>query len=323
MKTKYLKESKIPMIEVENELGLKVVFSTIGASIYSISFNNELMTLTPKTFTDFVKSSIYYGKTIGGISNRVRNGLVKIDDKEYHLLLNEGENALHGGQFCLSNTVFTPKVTFGKNYFSILYSFKKKKMKDGLPGNITYYISYSLNDISSDLLIDFKAMSDDKTVVALTNHLYFCLGDENLDHLFLTIPADKYVEPNPIDLVPEVEKDIIPCLDFRKKKPIMKDINDSYLQNSKTLGYDHHFILNSKDKPIILENNRYKLEITSDFSGAQIYTDNYADNIEMKSTTYLNHRGVAIEPQDSPLERLPLEKNHLYHHQIVYSFSKK
>ncbi len=311
------------MLEVENELGLKVTFCNVGASIYSICFNNEQMTLTPKNNKDFLNPNIYYGKTIGAIANRVKDGKVIIDGQEYQMLLNEGDNALHGGQFACSNCIFNSKINFGKNFFSIIYTFKKKKFKDGLPGNVTYYISYSMNDISTDLLVDFKANTSDKTVISLTNHAYFCLGNPSLEGLYLTIPADKYVEPNKNDLLPEREKEVDEIMDFRKKKPILKDINNKYLQDSKTLGYDHHYIFSDKDKPVILENNRYKLEIKTDFTGCQIYTDNYNDNVVMRTTTELTHRGIAIEPQDSPLERKVLEKNALYHHQIIYSFTKK
>ena len=322
MRVKTIVENKIPMIEVTNALGLRVVFCKIGASIYAIYLNNELMTLTPKTFVDFANKDIYYGKTIGGIANRVKNGQVDINGQEYQLLLNEGENALHGGVNGLSRCIFSSKVNIGKSFFSVIFTFKKKKMFDGLPGKVTYYISYGMTDQSNDLIIDFKAISDNDTIVALTNHTYFTLGDEDISKLHLQIPASRYVEPNRLDLVPEEEKEVTRVLDFRKKKLLVKDLEDKSIQDSKTLGYDHHFIFDSNDQPIILENKRFHLEITTDFTGCQIYTDNYADGIQMKNTTMLNHRGVAIEPQDSPLERKVLQKRQTYHRHIIYSFRK-
>ena len=323
MKVTYLKEEKIPMIQAENAFGLKVTFCNIGASIYSIIYNNELMTLTPKSPRDFLKPTIYYGKTIGGIANRVKDGKITIDDKEYQLLLNEGNNALHGGKYALSDCIFRSKINFGNNFFTILYTFKKKKMIDGLPGTITYYITYCLNDMSNELLADMKAISNDKTIISLTNHSYFCLGNDSIEGLYLTLPASKYVLPNPVDLTPGEEKEVNKVMDFRKKKLITRDINDKDIQASKTKGYDHHFIFDNDKEPVILENSKYKLEIKTDFPGCQIYTDNYPDDIAMKSTDKPCLRGVAIEPQDSPLERKTVLKGQIYHHQITYSFSKK
>lgn len=324
MKVKHIKVGKIPMIEVENALGLKVTLCNVGASIYSIYLNEDIMTLTPKNPNDFLLPTAYYGKTIGAITNRVKGGKVLINDKEYQMQLNEGDNTLHGGNFSLSNLIFSQKLNYGNNFFSVIFSFKKKKLKDGLPGNINYYICYSINDSSNDILLDMKAVSDDDTVIALTNHSYFCLGDKNVNNLSLQINASKYVVTDKDDLTPLEEKEVSHVLDFKKMKLISKDLNNKEIQSVKTKGYDHHYIFDDDNSPIILENRKYRLTIETNFSGCQIYTDNYPDNIIMtanENETF--NRGVAIEPQDSPLDRKVIKKGQLYNRIIKYSFIQK
>ena len=96
---------------------------------------------------------------------------------------------------------------------------------------------------------------------------------------------------------------------------------DNILQNHKTLGYDHCFLLD-KGK-ITLENNKYKLDISTDFKAVQIYSDNYNDEIKMMGTDELTHRGLAIEPQDNLLNRLILGKRQFYNRKITYHFEIK
>ena len=43
---------------------LDVTLSNLGASIYEIKYNNELMTLTTKNILDFKRPDMFFGKTI-------------------------------------------------------------------------------------------------------------------------------------------------------------------------------------------------------------------------------------------------------------------
>ena len=215
MKIRSVRIGSVPLIEADNGLGLRVQFSTFGASIYAIYFDNKIMTLTADNAKDFARPDIYYGKTIGAIAGRIKDGIVNINNKTYAMKTNEGLNVLHGGDYCVSRYLFAPKITNNSDVaFSIRYTFTKKKMKDNLPGNVKYIISYYVSAKENLILCDMRAQSNEDTIVALTNHSYFCLGDKDINNLILTVPAKKYVEPNKVNLVPEVEKDIIPCLDF-------------------------------------------------------------------------------------------------------------
>lgn len=286
---------------------LEVVLAPLGASIYLIRFNQEIMTLTPDGFNNFALPSAYYGKTIGPISNRVKDGVLKLEGQEYHFDINEGPNSLHSGKEGISNKEFN----FKKEKNSIIFYLEDEKA--------FYEIIYSLKDNSLDLVL--KALAKADYPIALTNHAYFCLGDEDINNLSLTIPSHKFVETESTSLLPIKLKDILPCLDFNEKKKIIKDINDDYLQNHRSLGYDHCFLL---DKGFItLENDKYIMGIQTDFEALQIYSDNYADKVPMLSTLKDHHRGVAMEPQDSLLNRVVLKKGQTYMRHIVYSFRKK
>ena len=316
-------EGQLNLVDIENSIGLKATFCSLGASIYEIWFNDEIMTLTPSSLSDFAKSKLYHGKTIGAIANRVRDGKIKINDKEYQLFINEGKNALHGGKVCLSNSTFDEKCEVTDKKVAITYTYLMKDMRSGLPGDVEYKIIYTIEEDKSDVKVELFALSNKDTIVALTNHSYFCLGSSNLGELSLTIPASKYIKPNPADLLPLSIENVNNILDFRKNKPILQDIYDISIQNGKTKGYDHHFFFDKENSSIILENKKYQLAINSSYIGCQIYSDNYPDEIPFKNTKDNMHRGIAIEPQDSIMEREILKKDTLYQKQIIYSFIKK
>ena len=115
----------------------------------------------------------------------------------------------------------------------------------------------------------------------------------------------------------------VPSCDFSSLKPILKNIDDERLG----LGYDMHFNFNQikTDEPqITLANDKYQLDIYTDFQGTQIYSDNF-----VRDTKFINNevettrRGVAIEPQDSHLWDHILRKDVYYKRFINYKFTVK
>lgn len=321
MNIKEYKENGIKFVEVTND-NLKVTFTDLGASIYSIFYCNEIMTLTTSDSKDFKKNDLYLGKTIGPIGNRVKDGKVEINNNTYQMDVNEGSNSLHSGLPGLSNKFFSYKIKEEENTLTITYYYIKKHLEDGLPGNITYFVNYIIKKES--IYLTFMAKSDEDTIVSLTNHTFFSLGEKNLDNIRLKIPARKYIHPNPDDLIPLEERKVNKVMSFRRLRYITDRINNPYLINSKTNGYDHHYIFSKfLLKEIRLVSPKYELDIYTDFSGCQIYTCNYKTDAKLISTEEELHQGIAIEPQDSTLNRAILKKDTKYIRSISYSFKKR
>ena len=160
----------------------------------------------------------------------------------------------------------------------------------------------------------------------VSHHTYFTLGSKNLNGLSLMINSDKFLHPNKEDLLPLEIRNVTPAMDFRISKKITKDINDNYLKNSRTYGYDHHYFFiesNQLIPQVKLSNNEYELNIYTNYSGVQIYTDNYPDNIKWKQLTDKRRRSIAIEPQDNTLNREILKAKDKYIRFIKYCFEKK
>ena len=315
---------KSDLIEVTNIHGLKMVLSANGAGLVSIHFNDEIMTISPKSLILYKNHQMFNGKTIAPIFGFVPNGILEINGMEFDLNKNySDESKIHNGEYSLNNYVFSPKMNFGDKMFTCIFSVKKKKNSDGLPGNIKYFVTYAMSDASNEIFIDYRAMSDDITPISITNHTCFCLGSSNLETLYLTIPSEEYLDIDKEDMTYQEYKHVDAVMDFQKKKSIGKYLHDSNLVYPSGNGYQHYYLLKKRGLPIILENAKYRLEVESDYEGAHIYSDNLSSDIEMQNTDKKDHRGVVIAPNINPKKLYLLRKGETYHHQITYRFIKK
>ena len=288
-------ESKF--VVIKNEY-LEVTLCSLGASIYRIIYDGKDMVLTPRDKNDFYKTSVYYGKTIGRLCGRIvaeQKGNLKPQ-------ANEEGVSLHGGFDGLSTKEFIvdAKPTFAE------FHYLSKDGEAGYPGNIVFRVRYELIDDS--LIVTFFAITDKPCLFALTNHAYFCLGEDKLINLCLQMENDKYIVTDD-KLLPIKYESIPDKWDFTNGKKL-----------SETGDIDNYFLF--KEKKVQLSSNKYSLNISTNFVGTQIFTDHWIDNIDVYSSKEKVHRSVAIEPQDSQLERKELLPNEHYERYIKYTFKK-
>ena len=273
---------------------LNVVLSCLGAAIVEIKYDDDLLTMTPINYDDLNREDIYYGKTIGPIANRVKDGLIKIDNKNYYLPLNEKGISNHSGNAGLSNQMFDVSIKEEKVIFTY-----KTHMFDG---DMTFKVIYSFT-LDNQIRIDYEVVTTNKAVLSLTNHTFFTLGESCVDNLSIDINVDQYIESDKETLLP------------LSIKPYTQDIN----LNGET--YDSCFLL--KDKKVILESTKYQLIIESNYPCVQIYTDNFEDGVLVKNTNLKTRRAVAIEPEDNLLEKTLINKDEIYQRYITYTFLKR
>ena len=132
----------VEFITITNDVGLEVVLSNYGASIYQLKMDLEEMILTPKSFETFFHNTKYYGLTIGRIAGRTKNGLLKVGDKTYQLEQNEGTNSLHGGFHSIAFKKWRTQLTAKKEYIIVRFYLTTKKGEAGYNGKCQYIVSY-------------------------------------------------------------------------------------------------------------------------------------------------------------------------------------
>ena len=271
------KDSGLEFIKIKNNVGLEVTFCTLGASIFEIEFLGEKMTNNPKNPQDFLRKNVYHGKTIGRVAGRIKGNKLTLNNTEYTLANNEGENVLHGGNGAISERVFDLKVKSESDFTELLFSYLSKDGEAGFPGDALFEIRYTIPNDKAEIKVQLSCKVNKDCPISLTNHSYFCLGDPNINNLSLQMNVSKLVLINDKDLSIEGCAEVPSYLDFRKLKPIIKDIDAKEINTGTLCGYDHILLVDNNNPKALLENDRFRLSISTDLDAIVLYTDNYED----------------------------------------------
>lgn len=288
----------------------------------------------------YLKSSPYFGALIGRYGNRIGNGKFTLDGKEYTLAQNNNGQHLHGGDKGFDKVFWEIEPFASDKGQALKLTYLSKDMEEGYPGNLNTEVEYILTD-NNELEINYRATTDKKTIVNLTQHTYFNLTGnverDILDHE-LMLKADQIV---PVDktLIPTGE--LLPVngtpFDFNVATPIGKRINDEHEQLKFGLGYDHCWVLSSKDS-LKLAGSVYEpgsgrmVEVYTTEPGIQFYSGNFLDGtITGKgNVTYQKRYGLCLETQhfpDSPnkpqFPSVELNPGEEYRSQTIYRFTVK
>lgn len=346
--------------------GFQVSIINYGATIVEIlaaDMNGlrENVVLGYNDFDKYINNSSYAGAFVGRTAGRIKNAKYILNNKEFYLEKNNGENNIHGGIEGLSYKIFD--VITKDNGISMTY--RSNDGENGYNGNVDFIINYSVYsyDDKDILSVEYKVKSDQDTYINVTNHSYFNLsGDlkECGDEQYLTIDADSYLsldnEMIPTGEVRSFLNNENSLFDFRKEKKIKDGILDGQMNKDEqfeiTRAYDHPYVLNNsfsmlsiegekKDANIILKCNSSgrKMNVYTTEKCAVIYTGNYLDDVEefySKNKQKINkniekqrYLGVAIETQNFPnyMNRGSgkyeiLKKDEVYLSKTVYEFEK-
>lgn len=301
---------------ITNNNGMKVSFTDFGANIVSIIVpdrqgNFADVALGFKNIEGYEDNRPGFGSFIGRCANRVGGAKFELNGKVYELQKNDGENNLHGGEPAYNKVMYDTEIFAEDDMISIEFSRLSPDNEQGFPGNLDITVTYSLTE-SNELVIEYHAVSDQDTVVNLTNHSYFNLSGHNsgdiLNHK-VWINADKFT-PTSDDLIPTGElRDVEGTpMDFRSLKPIGQDIDSDYEPLRQAEGYDHNYVLNinsgevEKVAELVDESTGRVMEVFTDKPGLQFYTSNMLTPVEngKDEATYNKRAGVCFETQYFP-----------------------
>ncbi|MFD2743070.1 MULTISPECIES: aldose epimerase family protein [Sphingobacterium] len=253
------------------------------------------------------KGEGFYGAIVGRFGNRIAKGQFKLDDKPFQLELNDGVNTLHGGETGYYTKVWTvSKITDNSIELHLL----SPDGDAGYPGALDIYVTYSITS-DNGLDIAYRATTDKKTIVNLTNHAYFNLSGEGAETITdheLMVKADKYT---PVDktLIPTGELASVENtpFDFRTAKAIGQDIDADDEQLKIGGGYDHNFVLNKEEglqhiATVTSPKTGIQMEILTEEPGLQFYSGNFMKDIKnaKDDKTYGLRSAFCLETQHFP-----------------------
>ncbi len=335
----------VTLFTLDNGRGLRAEVMDYGATIVRLFTPDRRgrtadVALGFNTLGEYEKKSPFFGCVTGRFANRIARGAYRLGSKTYRAAVNNGPNSLHGGKIGFDKVLWSAEPSFPDGQPAIKFTYLSPDGEEGYPGNLKITMWYLLSK-KNGLVIDYQAVTDQTTILNLTNHSYFNLKGEGqgdiLGHV-LTLNAKHYT---PVDetLIPTGE--LAPVkgtpFDFTKPRPIGERVKSDDLQMIRGKGYDHNFVLNSQDGRLAKAAtvNEPKsgrvMEVFTTEPGVQLYTGNFLAGPVGKSGRPYNFRdGLCLECQhypDSPNQptfpTTTLKQGEIYSQVTEYRFSAK
>ena len=251
----------------------------------------------------------YLNALIGRFGNRIEKGKLTIDGKTYDLYLNDRGNHLHGGKVGFDKKIWeTEIVNDGQGNECLSLSILSPDGEENYPGNLNVEVVYSF--VGGKLSIAYRAVSDKKTAINLTNHAYFNLdgGDSILDHE-LQIAAPYYV-PTDETLIPHGEFKCVKGTPFDFTSPVKVGVGDAQRTSDTDLayggGFDHCFVFDkNRDKSLpyavlYSEKSGVEMKCYTDMPAVQLYAGNGLDQVGKKGQKYGRCGALCLETQAIP-----------------------
>ncbi|MDR2390885.1 MAG: galactose mutarotase [Planctomycetota bacterium] len=319
------------LFTLSSSVGITVRITNYGGRIVSLeapdrSGRPEEIGIGFDNLAGYTGQRHYCGALVGRVANRIRNGRFTLLGKEYFLPLNEkGRVHLHGGIHGLSFRRWDATEEGGKLRLDIL----SRDGEEGYPGNLRATVWYALSE--RDLTIEYRAETDNSTIVNLTNHAFFNLNSFRRDILAheLRIDAESYLRVDG-DLVPTGE--VFPVagtpLDFNTAKPIGQDIDKL------PTGYDLAYVFPEGKKrtkwlaEVFDPDSGRVLSLATDQPSVQLYSGEYLDGTlsgGLHGAKYLRRYAFCLEAQKHPdainhanLPSIVLNPGQIYRQNTVY-----
>lgn len=313
---------------LRNKEGNEVAITNYGGAIVAIMVpdkNGNLANVIQghDNIQDVVNSPEPYLSTlVGRYGNRIAKGKFQLHGKEYSLPINNGPNSLHGGKKGFNAKVWD---ALQMNDTTLVLNYISAYGEEGFSGELKTTVIYTFTD-DNELVIEYMAKTNKKTVINLTSHGFFSLAGianptPSIENLECEINADFYI---PIDEVsiPTGEIRFVKGtpFDFRTPKNIGQDIDADHEQIKNGAGYDHCFVLNKREEGELSFAARIMepvtgrtMEVYTTEPGVQLYTDNWADGYKgQHGATFPRRSGICFEAQ-----HFPDSPNHPYFPSVV------
>ena len=328
---------------IANANGMTAVLTDFGAAVVDLLVpdrdgNMVDVSLGYDNVESYDKETTYFGATVGPYANRISDAKIEIDGVVYELDTNDNENNLHSGFSTWAKQVWTVKEHTDNK---LVFTYNAKHLEQGFPGNMECDVTYEITE-QNELAISYRAASDQKTTLNLTNHTYFnlngCVSGDVLTQE-LMIKASHYTPVKSSKAIPTGENAPVEGtpFDFRVAKPIGRDIKVENDQLTYGQGYDHNFAIDKeadgmeKVAEVYAPESGIVMDVLTDCIGIQLYTGNFiAGQTGKNGHKHVKHEGFCLETQYFPnsinepnFVRPITEANEVYETKTVYAFRTK
>lgn len=294
--------------------------------------------------TGWLGNKFYFGANVGRFANRIGGGKFSLDGKTYQLATNNTPGGipchLHGGTAGFDKRLWDSRPVQDVNRAGVEFTYLSPDGEEGYPGNLSTTVTYWLSE-KDELSIEFRATTDQATIINLTNHVYWNLtGDSSREITGHQVQLDAdAILPVSAGLIPLGTKAPVKGtpFDFTQPHAIGERIHadDALLKIAN--GYDHCWVLRGEKNlrlaaRVVEPQSGRKLELFTDQPGLQFYTGNFLNGTARGKggANYPFRTAFCLEPQnfpDSPnhpeFPSAVLRPGERYSHTLSYRFSRE
>ena len=280
---------------LENDY-LKVYVSDMGATLVKLidKKSNTDCVLGFKSDDDYKNSATYVGASVGRNANRIGNAKFELNGQTYNLTVNDNMNQLHGGG--INGFSFKTWEKKAETKEEITFAIFSKDGEEGFPGNLNVEVTYKLD--RNSLIWSYSGICDQDTILNMTNHSYFNLGDKDIYNHELKIHTDKY---SPVDEYSLTKDEVVfvkntpyDFIEFTKVKDNLDKLGG---------GIDNNYVWEQMGDKLMaeLKYNNLKLNVYSDLPDMHFYTGEYLHGDNTKNDgSYKPFDGLCLECQYYP-----------------------
>ena len=303
----------ITSINLINDNNFEICFYNYGGYIHNIFIpykkNEKIREDVILGYDDqkqLIEAPGYFNSIIGRVGNRINNSKFTLNKKVYNLNSNIYPNHLHGGNEGFNKKIWEiVDLKKNKNEMICKMRYYSKHLEEGYPGNLECYATYLFNN-DNEFTIQYEAISDQDTILNLTNHNYWNFhghGNEyqNIENHIVCVKSKS---------ICETDENSIPTgkiLDVEGTKFNLNNdflINDAFLKNG---GIDHNYVLTDfkMAEPIAIifsKKTGLGVEYFTNQPGIQFYTGNMMlkKYYGKYKKSYGLQYGMCLEPQYYP-----------------------
>ncbi|MGA9590156.1 MAG: aldose epimerase family protein [Salegentibacter sp.] len=324
-------KQSLKMLSLVNKRRTELKIMNYGAAILSLKMKdkhqkeiNVIVSPKPEEFltADYWERNQCFGASIGRYAGRISEGKFKIGKEEYSLYQKDGVH-LHGGEFGFQYKFWSFQEENSGENPSVKLQYVSPDGEEGYPGKLTATVKYTLTE-KDEVLIEYTATTDKKTVVNLTNHAYFNLnGNGSVSDHFLQIKAKKMLEVN--------EKQL-PTGNLVKLKGNPKDYRENKLIGNRHL--DDVYVLATDEEEVAAQLfsplTGVKMELRTNQPAMVAYAPESLPEEFSYTTNFAEYPSICLEAQNFPdapnFRNFPssvLEPGKVYQNRISLQFSVK
>lgn len=306
----------VELYTLTNAAGMVVKITNYGGTVTSIVVPDKngspadivcgFDTLEGYFSEDYRANSPYFGCLVGRYAGRIKDGRFKVPggDRVYSIATNDGPNHIHGGIKGFDKQVWDAVAGEIDGDPVLTLKLDSPDGQEGYPGNLAVTVQYRLT-VANELRINYRAITDQPTPLALTNHTYFNLNgfsDKVLDHE-VTLASDRFLEPDEtnVPVGPETAVEGT-AADFRQGRRL----GDSF--DELPMGFEHFYVYaSSSGEPALVATvseptSARKLEVLTTEPGGLFYTGRYTSDALKREdgTQFGQFRAFCVETAKFP-----------------------